>query len=76
MSRQSYSARSSLKTAMLSIHRDGFPLHIQVRRTRPLEDHVNTMLAQVSLKLDKSASKFLVLEPREGNTSLLRGAHR
>ena len=44
--------------ALQSIHKDGISLRIQVGRTRPLEDNVSTMLAQVSLELDTPASKF------------------
>ena len=50
---------------------DGIPLRIQVGRTVPLKDHVSTMLAQMSLKLDKPTSTILFLEPRESNITLL-----
>ena len=30
----------------MTINRDGIPLHIRIGRTRLLEDHMSTMLAQ------------------------------
>ena len=49
-------------TALFSSLWDGIPLRIPVRRTRLLKDYVIYMLAQVTLKLDKSTSKILILE--------------
>ena len=41
-------------------HGDLTPMRIQVGRTRPLEDNMSNLLAQVGLELDKPVSKMLI----------------